>query len=722
VRRTRGLLPYAALAVLIVAATVVTLVLTTFEAGRRSAASASPTATPVPTAPPRALTDLSPSGRLAYWREEGGYQLWVANADNTRRRAIARAPSGTVSQTRWSARGEEVGYVEDGQRLVIARVDGVTSTYTLAPELRAEGWRITAHAVSPSGARVVATVQRVAGSQTDVFIGAAGGTFTRLTTTEDVVAAEWISEDELLVNTTGGVIARLGMNGTDRLRPLTSLPGASPLVGDDGRVYFLSGRVTSFAAAGAMLIYASSAAVWSMTVDGEDLRRERSLADAESLRLDGFWPGGAYLVHRGTNPAQYVVGPVPVALASTGRVVERARVSSDGYYAIGLAGTNLLRFDLSPAGAVGNAVVLLGDVAQADAWFPRTVTLARATGARAMLPAGTYVFSLGGSLWLMRGDGEPSLLRSATQNAQTLRRFPLPPPVWSPRGDRLLTVESLGTGSSASQLVPVVISPDGAARRFTTTPSVGQTASWSPDGTQFAVVALPAAAQDPVVLRSELEVQLIDATLGTAVRSFGGREAFWTKAGVVVLTNGTLAMGASAREEQSIEVWKEGETRTITTIARLRADARAGIPATAVGATQADGLSASADGAFVGVRLSYAGVSRNPVLAVVRASDGVATVVVGSGEDDVHDEAWGPAATALGYTLITVSGGDRAIVRDAATGDVLLDESGRFAGWSADGAWAFVGRSDGLYARRIAESGGLVRVSPFGVPMSVARS
>ena len=90
-RQARGLLPYAAFAVLIVGATVVALVLTTLGLPPAPAATAAPSPAASSTAVVRpATTDLSPSGRLAYWRTEanGDFLLWLANADNSRNRRL----------------------------------------------------------------------------------------------------------------------------------------------------------------------------------------------------------------------------------------------------------------------------------------------------------------------------------------------------------------------------------------------------------------------------------------------------------------------------------------------------------------------------------------------------------------------------------------------------------------------------------------------------------
>ncbi len=694
-RQARGLLPYAAFAVFVVGATIVALIVSTLgpTAAPTTETASSPSPTAVATTTVRPTTDLSPSGRLAYWRTEanGDYLLWLANADNSRRRSVAKADAAAVSRTRWAADGNSVAYVESGVRLVVVRVDGVSATYTLAQELRADGYRIVDHRFSPSGTRVAATVQRAVGSQSDVYVSGPGGQWTRLTTTEDVLAADWISEDELLVQTTGGIVGRLRATGRDQLRPLT----------------------------------AAAASVWSMTADGEDLRRENVTLDADSFRLDGQWPGG-YLLHRGTAQGQVAVAKGTVDLPTTAGLIERLAVSPDKRFAIGFAASNLVRVELSAAGAPASAVVLLGSVAQGDAWFPRAAALATTTPSKGDVPAARYVFALGGHLWTMGADGAPTLLRAGNTNSQTLRRFSLPPPQWSPAGDKLLTVESLAPGGAAFQLVPVVIGRDGTVRRYLTPSSIGPIATWSPDGAQFAVVGLPAAAQDPVVLSSDLTIALIDAPAGITTSSIPGREAYWTKAGLVVLSNGTWRAGDRARDEQALEIWSGGQKRQITTIAKLVAPLFAGAdrtaqpPLTTRGITQTSVLTAAPDGAHLAVHFSFLLASQAFTFAVIRAKDGTASVI----EDSASDEAWSSTARYIGYTAARSQPGAalraHAIVRDAETGEVALDLEGRFAGWSPDGLWVYVARSEGLFARRIS-GGELVRFSPYGVAVSATK-
>ena len=725
-RQARGLLPYAGFALFVVGATVVALVLTTLRgpATVPDAPPASPSAAPTVA---RTATDLSATGRLAYWRTEpnGDHLLWLASADNSRRRSVAKTDQpGSISRTRWSTDGSAVGYIESGVRLVVVRVDGVTTSYTLAPELRTDGSRIVDHRSSPGGSRIAATVQRQSGSQSDVYVTAAGsGTWTRLTTTEDVLAADWLSEDELLVQTTGGIVGRLRASGRDQMRPITGLVGGTPIIGDDGRVSLLSGRVAPFTMGGETVVFTSMATVYSLTVDGEDLRADAIALAGDAYRLDGVWPGGAYLLHRGTNPAQVLIGKGgPVELPPSAGVVERLEVSADHRYAIGFAGSNVVRFDLGPTGAIANAVVLLGSVGEGDAWFPRTATLARVAPAAVDVPAARYVFALGGHLWTMGPDGAPTLLRAGNAFRRSTQ---LPIPRWSPAGDRILTLESLIPGSPSFQLIAVTIGRDGTARRYTTPPSIGTTLSWSPDGTRFAVTSLFYPATDPSVLVSDLSIALVDASSGAAGQTLPGREAYWTQAGIVVLSNGTFRGGDRARDGQAIElVAGGGEKRTVSTIAKLVGDPRVQAPAESRGITQTYGLTASPDGAYAAIHLAFlsGGVGSQPAFAIVATRDGQATTVVA--RDSVADESWSPTGHRIGYTLnafVTGSGfRPRAVVRDAETGDVLIDGDGRFAGWSPDGAWAYIARPEGLFARRLA-GGDPVRVSPYGVPVAVTR-
>ena len=526
------------------------------------------------------------------------------------------------------------------------------------------------------------------------------------------------------MQTAGGIVGRLRAAGRDQLRPLTGLASATPIIGDDGRIYFLSGRVNGFAGATETLVFAASASVWSVTATGEDLRREPVTLDTDSFRLDGMWPNG-FLLHRGTNPAQIAVVKSILDLPTSAGLLERVQVSPDRKVAIGFAGTNLVRLDLTPNGVVASAVVLLGSVQQGDSWFPRTAALATNTPSKADVPAARYVFALGGNLWTMGADGSPTLLRAGNTNAQTLRRnSSLPPPLWSPAGDKMLTVESLSTGASAFQLIAVVISRDGTVRRYVTPSSIGALPTWSPQGNQFTVVGLPAATGDPVVLTSDLTISILDAASGAPVTTIPGREAIWTQSGIVLINNGTFRVADRARENQAIEIWNAGEKRQIVTVAKLIADPRTQAPAPAAsrGNTETLALTAASDGAHLSVHINFLGTTTVPSFAVIRAKDGTPSAVIAG--DRVSDEAWSSTSRHIGYTLsapqLGSSRGARTIVRDAETGDVVIDQDGRFAGWSPDGLWVYSARNEGLFARRVG-GGDAVRFSPYGVVVSATK-
>jgi hypothetical protein len=735
VRQLRGLLPYALVSALVVVASVVAIVVSTTGAPAGPEVAVSPSPSAAATASRQPVTDLSATGRLAYWRAEpnGDHLLWLANADNSRRRSVAKTTTpSTITKTKWSADGNSVAYVDGWTRLVVVRVDGATTSYTLPPALRSDNFRIVDHRFSPSGSRIAATVQRQTGSQSDVYVSTADATWTRITSVEDAIAADWLDEEELLVQTTGGVISAVRASGMNQFRPLTGLTGSSPVIGSDGRVHFLAGRVTQFAGASETFVFAAAANVWSMTVDGTDVRREITPPDQESLRLDGTWPGG-YLYHRGTNPAQLVIGSIPILLPSSAGLIERIAVSPDKRYAIGFAGTTVIRVDISPQGLAPGAVLLLGSIDSGDIWFPRAPLARAAATPRPDAPAVRYAFAFGGNVWTMGPDGVASVLRTGATNAQTQRRFTIPLPRWSPAGDRILTVESLGSGASAQQLIPVIIDSAGKVTRLTAVSSVKEAVTWSPDGTRIAAVALPASPLDPSILQSELTVRVMTAD-GALGQTIPGREVVWTAPGMFVITNGTIRANDRARDEQAVELWNGTQKRTVTTVARIIGDPRAPHAADSMrGLTSVSGITASADGAYVSLRVVFLatvtrpGEAPTPFLVLLRTSDGAATQYVLG--DRIADEAWSPARSLIGYTNTTGGQGivgtpteakPSAVVRDAATGAILAEVEGRFAGWSPDGAWFYVATSGGLYARPLA-GGTLVRVSGLGVPVSITK-
>jgi hypothetical protein len=289
-----------------------------------------------------------------------------------------------------------------------------------------------------------------------------------------------------------------------------------------------------------------------------------------------------------------------------------------------------------------------------------------------------------------------------------------------------MTVESLGTGASAQQLIPVVIDRAGKATRLVALSSVLPSTTWSPDGSLIAAVALPAPPQDPSVILSELTIRVVslDGALG---QSIPGREVVWTKPGMFVITNGSIRANDRARDEQSIELWNGTQKRTVTTVARIIGDPRALAPSMTRGITSVSNITAAADGTFAAVRVSFLGTTATSFVALLRASDGAVTQHVFG--DRLADESWSPARALLGYTNTTGGTGltgsaqeakPLAVVRDPVNGAVVAEVDGRFAGWSPDGTWFYVATNGGLYARKLT-GGELVRVSPIGAPVSVTK-
>lgn len=726
-RQARRLLPYAGLSAFVVIASVVALLLSALRmpvGGRDTSPSVSPSAS----AAVRPATDLSPNGRLAYWRSEpnGDYLLWVSNVDNSRRRRIASADRpAAVSRTRWSAAGNAVSYIDGGGRLVVVGLDGTQTMYVLPAELRQGGFHIVDQHFSPSGERIAATVQHASLPEYDVMLSTAAGGWTRLTTTQDVTASDWITEDEVLVATTRGVIGRLDVNGTDRLTALTSVAGASPLIGDDGRVHFIADPTGTAATNGPPQV-SSDIRVWNVTVDGDDLRREAlSLAAVPQggFALDATWPGG-YLVHRGLAGDQLIaVGAGLGSFPGSAGTILRVALAPDHRSAIGFTPSSIVRFDLNANGGIASTVTFLGSVDQGDAWFPRTVTLAHVPRPANGVPAARYVFTLGAHLWTMGADGHAQLF----DPRPTVSGMLPAPPAWSPSGDRALSLQAVGVAATTALLLPVVASRDRSALVVRGLGPVTGTLTWSPDGTHFAAVGLGPVANDFAALPRDLMVSTIDASTGAIANAMPGRAAYWTAAGIVVLSNGTYRAGDRARDDQAIELWNEGTKRELTSIAALAADPRSHAPVQHRGIVQSDRLSATSDGAYVAIHLSFATVAgaggANPTaFAIIRARDGAATAIITN--ESVNDEAWSSSGKLLGYTRYPAAPPygvpQHAVVRDADTNGVLLDVEGRFAGWSPDGSWVLVARADGLFARPLG-GGDLVKVAPYDVLVSATK-
>jgi hypothetical protein len=164
----------------------------------------------------------------------------------------------------------------------------------------------------------------------------------------------------------------------------------------------------------------------------------------------------------------------------------------------------------------------------------------------------------------------------------------------------------------------------------------------------------------------------------------------------------------------SVDIVEGGTRRTLVELPRILADARGEFPADRTSTSFAN-LSSSPDGAYAAVRVGVTprvGANRFTVV-LVRVADGAITAFLNG--STAQDLGWSPAGGRLGLTQ-TAEGGNQAQVREAATGQVIATQPGRFAGWSPDGEWSYVARSEGLFAYQ-GGSGDGVRVSAIGVPV-----
>jgi hypothetical protein len=363
-RHVGSLLPYVAAAVFIAAGSV-TLVFTTVDAPS--------TASSAPANAPNAQLALSSSGRLAYWRRSpsGAFVLWASNLDGSGARAIATLAPNTSRPfgTRWTGDGSAVAYGTDlGIRVV--KLDGTSLDISVPAEVRDAGFRMIDQRWSPSGTRVAATLQRSPDGKSDIYFGSLDGH--QLVYAGDLgyaFAGDWLSNEEVLFESSNGVLGALRGAGQP-IRKLLNRPAASPFF-DGSRVFFLSGANMSMGSASG--IFVMNPTVWSVRPDGQDTRPEGRLEVAGTLRLDGIWPDGRYLMHIGPDQTQFLIGPRSTSLAPDS-LLRRALVGPDRRFAIGFGGSRVVRIDLTHGFTPGeNAfVVLLDGVFSPDAWIRRS--------------------------------------------------------------------------------------------------------------------------------------------------------------------------------------------------------------------------------------------------------------------------------------------------------------------------------------------------------------
>jgi Tol biopolymer transport system component len=701
----RSLAPYAIGAALVFVVSVAVLAGALAAGGLLEERIAAPDASPTASAS-RAPVELSRAGRIAYWRTDpaGGTQLWVSNVDGSGRRAIAKTDSvAGLSNTRWSPDGESIGYLDrGGQSVAIQRLDGAHVDLPLPPALVTSGSRFIDLDWSTDSGSVAAT-QRDAGSQTtDVYVAlASGGAWRNVTLLRNAFLSQWISADELLVQTGNGLIGVQRVDGT-RLRPLTAQVATSPFLSDDGRVYYFAGQVSpAVRDATVPVINAGQARVWSLTLDGGDIRQETATQAYDDVRLVARWPNGRFVVHQGASTALAFLADGQPPIDTTLGVVDRVVFSPDRRTAIGLTGSRIFRYDTAQP---STPVVLLSDVAQPDAWYPETVTIAHASPAPTQArPSARYAFSLGGLIWATDASGGVLLLRQQQANDLDMRRLSgVAIPQWSPAGDRIVYFDVLASSFRGAVFVTDVTGTGG---RLSDQDAVGPFPTWSPDGNVAYTDLL--ASFDSAGFGGDGEIRIVTPTNGARVATYRGREIAFGGGKTFLIDNGKLDLPYQIHADHSILESTPTGTRTVATAAGLSSGTQLG----AAQALQLSMLGSSADGAFLSVRVSPDTGSLGFIFAIVRAADGRPTLQADA--QAVADIRWSPTGHLTGMTLANIP-----VVRDAETGSIVASAgSGRFAGWSPDGKWFYVARETGLYAQRLS-GGDPVRISPLGVPVS----
>jgi hypothetical protein len=362
VRHAGALLPYLAAAVAIAVGSSA-LVLATVGGGD----------TPPVSGAARAAPQLSSTGRLAYWRQNlaGAPVLSVSNLDGSAARPlITLTPGGSRPfATRWRGNAAGVAYISDfGINLV--GLDGSGFGIRLPAAAWDAGFRLIDHRWSPSGTRVAATLRRSTDGKTELWMASLDGReLVRAGDLGNAFAGDWLTDDEVLVESDTGVLGALRQPGQP-VRKLVDQSAASPFF-DGTRVHFLAGTVGTTVES--TTIFVTNVSVWSVLPDGRDARPELRPEVASSLRLDGVWPDGRYLMHVSGDQTQYLVGARSTRLASSS-LLRRAVVSADRRTAIGFGGSRIVRIDLTrgltpPESAF---VVLLDGIISADAWVRRS--------------------------------------------------------------------------------------------------------------------------------------------------------------------------------------------------------------------------------------------------------------------------------------------------------------------------------------------------------------
>ena len=364
-RHVRALLPYVATSALIAAGSIA-LVFTTVDAGGQSPGVATGTGAALP---------LSSNGRLAYWRQSpsGEFVLWASNLDGSAARSLGTVAANTSRPfaTRWTGDGRAVAYATDDS-LGVINLDGTRIDIPGLGQMRTAGFRLIDQRWSPSGKRFAATLQRSTDGKTDLWMGSIDGReLTAAGVFGNAFFGDWLSDEEVLIESDTGVLGALRQPGQP-IRKLVDATAASPFF-DGRRVFFLAGSVgPTMTARG---IFVANPSVKSVRPDGQDVRTEGRLEIIGSLRLDGIWPDGRFLMHVGADQTQFLIGSRAMSLAPSS-LLGRAVVGADRRFAIGFGGSRVVRIDLTRGFSPNDSafLVLLDGVISPDAWIRRSAS------------------------------------------------------------------------------------------------------------------------------------------------------------------------------------------------------------------------------------------------------------------------------------------------------------------------------------------------------------
>lgn len=720
-KRRAALLPFAVLAAGIVLAS--SLALLGVVRGP-SAAQPEASSSPAP--------QLSASGRLAYWKPVSNThsELWVSDLDGRRAWPLLREPTSlAVLSTRWSPNGETVGYIRGNTSVVVAGIDGTGWVLRVPFALLKEDLRIVGYSVSPDARWVAITLEELASNSpvrlTDVYVvelyaaqrlaipmdGApeprvGPPPWTRVTELGDAFAGQWISGDELFIETANGMIGRLDVE-TKGLWPITALNATSPVFGADGRLYFAGGGSVHPGARGGPW---ATGEIWSAKLDGTDSRREVELT-LQSARLQTRLADGRFVI--GAPGSTYLLGKTLMPTPWHAGTIHRVVASRDGSQVIGITGERVVRMALAKipdAGApaeTDSVTTLLDGVRDADAWFPQAVGAPLPPPPAPGGPTARLAFQLGSSLWEISGDGSIRPIISAPPGGW-IESFE-----WSPAGDRIAVVVSEPGSAIATSLV--MLGPSGEIWRAKG--HIGPTFSWSKDGAELVVSYAAPEGEPHTTVR-------LDATTGTTLARHGDLNGRWTSRGLIGTNAGVPQPQGpwTAWADNAIYLVDQADRRTKIVDARALAT-ELGQRLSGGGPAQIYSVEPSPSGDHIAASIHRPG-SRNAAYVVMTLSGDLLWVLEYDAHHGPHGAEWSPdgsllAVTAWGLVHDPEHQADprAAAIVDVRGGGVIRQEAGRFAGWHPSGEQYYVARADGLYAQRVT-GGELERVGPFSAQVN----